>query len=357
MPLIDLYGSMLGDIQTREQTRGMTLLNQQRELELETAKQSQIQQAQRQERTRQLMQEEQSKAKPLTQYAQGEAEETAALAQSANQYFAVAKQLQADDPKSSIELFKQGKDVLDVATKKQEEQAKRQKDVAEHISSWAGVINSQKSLEQARQTVESRHPGTWASMKLPTVFTNETAPVFKRLHQASLSALQNAELQIKQIELKHSEDYYKARADKERALTEKARREAARAQSGLPRSSSAKTPYDKYLEDIEKEDKLYASTVEKIMVDSKKYPDKPLTEGKLWWKEDKPSKRQQALAAADTAHKQRQQAIQKWAKGKGIQTDFEEEEPKSTATYEEGRIYQDANGKKARYVKGKWEPI
>ena len=98
MPLIDLYGSMLGDIQTREQTRGMGLLNQQRELELESTKQSQVQQAQRQERIRQLMQEEQSKAKPLTQYAQEGAEEIAALAQSANQYFTVAKQLQANDP-------------------------------------------------------------------------------------------------------------------------------------------------------------------------------------------------------------------------------------------------------------------
>jgi len=277
-------------------------------------KQQREAQAQKQMRIRELMQEEGQQAKPLTRYGT----DPAPLLQTGNSYINAGRQIAAEDPKAGAELIKQGDEILTVANKRGAEELKQQQEVLAHVVGWSSTVDSQPALEQARQSVEARHPGTWAAMKLPTEYNENTAQIFKRLNQASTTALQQADLQIKQMKLVEEKKYYQARTEKEIALANKARRDAAREQTGLPRTTKTRDPIALYENKILAESQLYEKEKSGVLKDTKKYSTREKETGRLWWKETQPSAQAQALGAVEKAHQGRLAAINRWANVQGI---------------------------------------
>jgi hypothetical protein len=296
----------------------------------------------------------------------------ASLQQRSQTLLEQARKMQSPDPKLANTLTTQARELEDTAISLGKEQLAEQKDVMTHITGWAGTIKDQSSLDMAKQVVESRHPGTWAAMKLPETYDGESAPKFRQLALSAETGLKQVETEIKQIESLTAGRYYEAKTKKEEADAVTARIKEASAQQKLKKDNSEQTRYEKYQTEIEKETNLYATSLSKerakILADVKKYPPTvkaPSLREQAWANtfgdpiKPEPSARDKALAMVEqeqkTAHDSRMAAIETKAQRLGIAPANKTAKP-AQSQYVEGKVYTDANGNKAKWNGSDWEP-
>lgn len=291
-----------------------------------------------------------------------------------------ADQIRSLDPKLSLQFVQQGRELKQTAIQLSAQQIAEHKDVADHIVNWSSTVKDQASLDSARIMVEARHPGTWSSMKLPTVYDANSAKVFNQVALSATSMSQQLDIAQKQIDLQTRAAYNKAVLEKKQLDIIKERQDMARAASGLPkkaRESTAKTLIERAADKELKITEAYTTGVAKIENEAMKlYPatlEEPGYVGKLVGRPSPAQQRADYIAsktqqlvnkrAADMA------ALNTWREanklppvrlGRGATADFGEgtkPAPVSQRAYIEGKIYTDAQGNRAKYINGQWEPL
>ena len=253
----------------------------------------------------------------------------------ANSLIAAGVQQLKTNPEAGAKLIKYGGEIKKSALAAQNEVLQQQKEVLGQVAGWVNQIDSQESLNSIYQQVEKNHPGIWRKQGLPLVYNDQTAPMFKQLGLAASSALQQAEIQLRQMGLQDTLDEKKARVEKAQADAVTAKSKAARERDGLPTPKEVRSSNEKYQEQLSREEQLYANSLAKrreaILKDTKKYPDAvkdyslldklaaDITDTTL---EPKLTPREKALAEItqeeEKAHKNRLAAIQKKATALGI---------------------------------------
>jgi hypothetical protein len=260
--------------------------------------------------------------------------EIQSLTQNSQKLIEAGNKIMSLDPKMGNTFITQGRELESTAIELDRQNLAEQKYITSHILSWAGTIHSQAELDNARTMVEARHPGIWASMKLPSTYDASTAPKFQQLSLSASTALQQTELKLKQIELSTGRRYYEARAAEKEQQAVKARTDAAIARENLSRKQTTGTAFDKYQTELEKENNTYETALVKarqaIIMNPAKYPDKapePTSMARIQalWGDAPPvrlSARQQALASVEQeqqkAHTARVAGIQRKASALGI---------------------------------------
>ncbi len=167
------------------------------------------------------------------------------------------------NPKMAGDMMMQAASIQHSAMQTQNEQLKNKETALKQLSGWVNQVDSQESLAQIHDQVEVLHPGMWAANKLPTEYSDQTAPVFKHLAAATSTALQQVQLQSKEIDLQNRAEYDKARLEKIQAETRARDAKAARDRDALEHPKSAQTAYDKYQSELTKAEEVRASNIAK----------------------------------------------------------------------------------------------
>jgi len=181
----------------------------------------------------------------------------------AQQLMQAGKMQMAVNPKTAAELMRSAGEMRQQAMLMQREQSQMRQTKLEQLSGWVNQVSDQGSLDQIRTQVNGLHPGMWEENKLPTVYNENTASVFKHLAVATSTALQQAQLESKQIDLNNRDEYDKSRIEKnnaEKAQSE-ARTERLRQQIDTPKAAT--TAYDKYQTNLTKAEEQRATNVAK----------------------------------------------------------------------------------------------